>query len=200
MVGVLLKPQTFDDFVDFDDRDEVNEYEWVNGRLLLMPEPTDEHEEIIEFLSFMFELQYRRLKLAYSVRKRNALMIPGFTGRRPDVAVIHKPSDRTEAKKRGIRTVPLMLVEVASTNWSTDLVEKQEEYQALKVPEYWIVDYEGQIPAKYCDRGKGQKVIVFTLIEGEYQKEEYLPGEIVPCLTFKDLNLTVNQIINATED
>jgi Uma2 family endonuclease len=199
MLEVLLKPQSFDDFVDFDDGDEVNEYEWVDGRLVLMPEPTDEHEEILEFLSFMFELQYRRLKLGYSIRKRNALKIPGFKGRRPDIAVIQKPSDRKEGKKRGIRTVPLMVVEIASNNWSTDLVEKQEEYQLLEVPEYWIVDYEGQIPAKYCNRGKGQKVIVLTLVKGEYQSEEYLPGELVPCLTFKEMSLTVDQIINAAE-
>ena len=54
---------------------------------MLMPEPDDWHEEILEFLSFMFELQYRRNKLSYSVRKRNALMIDNVRGRRPDVVL-----------------------------------------------------------------------------------------------------------------
>jgi Uma2 family endonuclease len=56
-------------------------------------------------------------------------------------------------------------------------VEKQEEYEALQVPEYWIVDYRGQIPAKYCQRGKGKKVIVLTLEDGVYRKAEYVEGE-----------------------
>ena len=79
---------TFDEFVEFDDGNELNEYELVSGRLALMSEPSDWHEEILEFLSFMFELQYRRQKLSYSVRKRSALMIDSIRGRRPDIAVI----------------------------------------------------------------------------------------------------------------
>ena len=148
---------TFDEFVQFDDGNELNEYELVAGRLALMSEPSDWHEEILEFLSFMFELQYRQQKLSYSVRKRSALMIDSIRGRRPDIAVIDRPATRREDRQPGIRTIPRMVVEIASGNWSTDLVEKQEEYEALGINEYWIVDYRGQIPDKYCQRGKGKK-------------------------------------------
>ncbi|NET37535.1 MAG: Uma2 family endonuclease [Cyanothece sp. SIO1E1] len=90
-------------------------------------------------------------------------------------------------------------MEIASGDWSTDLVEKQEEYEALQVPEYWIVDYRGQIPAKYCQRGNGPKVIVLTLTGGVYQKMEYLQDEVVPCTTFPSLELTVDHILAAEE-
>ena len=142
---------------------------------------------------------YRRRSLRYSVRKRNALMIDNTRGRRPDVAVIDRPATRREDRQPGIRSVPRLIVEIASGNWSTDLVEKQEEYEALQVPEFWIVDYRGQIPAKYCQRGKGKKVIVLTLADGVYRKAEYLEGETVPCLTFPELGLTVEQILAAEE-
>ena len=190
---------TFDEFVQFDDGNELNEYELVAGRLALMSEPSDWHEEILEFLSFMFELQYRRQKLSYSVRKRSALMLDSIRGRRPDIAVIDRPKTRREDRQPGIRTTPRMVVEIASGNWSTDLVEKQEEYEALGVNEYWIVDYRGQIPEKYCRRGKGKKVIILKLFNGLYQKAEYLEGEVVPCFTFPELKLTVNQILAAEE-
>ena len=199
MIQTITRPLTFDEFMDVNDDNELNEYELVNGRLVLMPEPDDWHEEILEFLSFMFELQYRRFKLSFSVRKRNALLIEDARGRRPDVAVIERPATRREDRKPGIRTVPKMIVEIASGNWSTDLVDKQEEYEALQVPEYWIVDYRGQIPAKYCQRGKGKKVIVLTLENGMYQKAEYVEGEEVPCATFPELKLTVDQILAAEE-
>lgn len=199
MIQAVTRPLTFDEFIDFEHGDELNEYELVDGRLVLMPEPDDWHEEILEFLSFMFELQYRRFKLKYSVRKRNALMIENAGGRRPDIAVIERPETRREERKPGIRTIPQMIVEIASGNWSADLVDKQEEYEALGVLEYWIVDYRGRIPAKYCQRGKGKKVIVLTLEDGVYRKVEYIEGEGVPCLTFPELTLTVDQILAAEE-
>jgi Uma2 family endonuclease len=197
MVQAITQPLTFEEFIAFDDRNELHEYELVDGRLVLMPEPDDWREEILEFLSFMFELQYRHSRLNYSVRKRNALLIENTRGRRPDIAVIERPATRREERQPGIRTTPLMIVEIASGNWSTDLVEKQEEYEALGVPVYWIVDYRGQIPAKYCQRGKGKKVIELTLEQGVYQKAEYLEGEAVPCALFPELALTVDQILAA---
>ncbi|MEO0375354.1 MAG: Uma2 family endonuclease [Cyanobacteria bacterium P01_A01_bin.17] len=208
MIPAITRDLNFEAFIDVEDGNELNEFELVDGRLVLMPELDDWHEEILEFLSFMFELQYRRMRLRYSVRKRNALMIDNTRGRRPDVSVIDRPATRREDRQPGIRSVPRMIVEVASGNWSTDLVEKQEEYEALQVPEYWIVDYRGQIPAKYCQRGKGfdvsaqpnvKKVIVLTLVDGVYRKAEYVEGETVPCLTFPELELTVEQILAAEE-
>lgn len=115
MIQVVAQSLTFEEFIDFDDGNELNEYEWVDGRLVLTPEPSDLHEDL-EFLSFMFELQYRRLKLGYSVRKRNALMIDNIKGRRPDITVIERPGTRRDNRRPGIRTKPLMIVEVASSN------------------------------------------------------------------------------------
>lgn len=199
MKQTVTRSLTFDEFIEVEDGNELNEYELWDGRLILIPEPDDLHEEILEFLSFMFELQYRRYKLNYSVRKRNALMIDNTRGRRPDIAIIERPKTRKEDRQPGIRTKPLMIVEIASKNWSDDLIDKQEEYEALGVQEYWIVDYRGQIPAKYCQRGKGKKVILLTLENGVYQKSEYLEGEVIPCSTFPELELTVNQVLAAEE-
>lgn len=164
-----------------------------------MPESDDWHEEILEFLSFMFELQYRRNMLSYSVRKRNALMIDNVRGRRPDVAVIERPPTQQEDRKPGIRTIPKLIVEIASGSWSTDLIDRQGEYEALKMEVYWIVDYRGQIPAKYCLQDQGAKVVVLKLTNGIYQKTEYLQGEVVSCSMFLELKLTVDQILAAKE-
>jgi Uma2 family endonuclease len=194
----IPQPLTFKQFLDFDDGNELNEYELVAGRLVLMPEPSELHEEILEFLSFMLELTYRKSKLKYSVRKRNAVQITETQSRRPDIAIIPRPEFYLDNQPRvGIKTQPLMIVEIASFNWSTDLIDKQEEYLALGVPEYWIIDYRGQIPAKYCQRGKGKKAIILILENGEYQRSEYLEGETIPCQTFPGLTLTVDQILAA---
>ena len=197
-MNTATKSVTFEQFLNFDDHNEINEYELVDGRLVLMPEPSELHEEILEFLSFMFELTSRRQRLGYSIRKRNSLFIDETKARRPDIAVIERPKVLSSSGSiQGIRTIPFMIVEIASGNWSTDLVDKQEEFQVLGVPEYWIIDYKGQIPAKYCLRGKGKKAIALTLENGEYQRSEYLEGETIPCKTFPDLGLSVDQVLAA---
>jgi len=192
------KPLTFQEFLDFDDGNELNEYELVLGRPVLMGEPSELHEEILEFLSFMFELSYRKHKLKYSVRKRNALQINETQSRRPGLAIIQRPQFYSNDQLRmGIQTQPFMIVEIASSNWSTYLIDKQEEYLSLGVPEYWIIDYRGQIPAKYCLREKGKKVIVLKLENDDYQRSEYFEGETIPCQTFPNLTLTVDQVLAA---
>ena len=175
MMQTITRALTFDTFIEVEDGNEVNEYELINSRLVLMPESDDWHQEILEFLSFLFELQYRRLKQSYSVRKRNALLIEDARGRRPDVAVIGRPATQREDRKPGIRVVPQIVVEIASGNWSTDLVEKQEEYEAPGIPEYWIVDYRGQIRPNPVCGGQGPKMIVLACCKSSRTQSKLAP-------------------------
>lgn len=50
-----------------------------------------------------------------------------------------------------------MIVEIVSGNWGTDVVEKQEDYEALGVPEYWMLDERGQIKATIVSEGRGKR-------------------------------------------
>ena len=43
MVQIIIGPLTFEEFIDFNDGNELNEHELVDGRLVLMPEPDDWH-------------------------------------------------------------------------------------------------------------------------------------------------------------
>lgn len=195
MIQAVPRLLSFEEFLDFDDGTELNEYELVDGRLVLMPEPDDWHEAIAAFLDFMFQLSARDAGLPLTTRKRTALYLKEAYGRRPDVTVIDKP--KSYMGKKGIYTAPHLIVEIASSNWSTDLVEKLEEYEKLGVAEYWIVDYRGQISARWSQREKRPKVIVLTLENGEYKRREFVGNEVVPCLTFPTLKLTVEQILEA---
>ena len=196
--AVTFQSLTIQQFLQLVNDDDPIQYELVRGRLVAMPEPSDQHEEIVRFLDIEFALSIRQSKLNWTTRRRNLLELDPASGRRPDLAVIEKPERWRENEiEQGIKSVPYLIVEVASSNWSNDLVDKQEEYEALGIPEYWIVDYKGQIPAKYCLRGKGKKVIVLTLENGAYKRVEYVLGETVPCQTFPDLMLTVDQIVSA---
>ena len=198
----LTKPLQIEEFLELA-QDDGPQYELVDGILLQMPEPSQLHEEIVGFLDFEFKLQLRLAQdSTKTTRRRNVLVVAPATGRRPDLALITKPERWRESEiEQSITTVPLLVVEVASSNWSNDLVDKQQEYEALGVPEYWIVDYRGQIPAKYCQRGKSAKVISLSLdASGQYQKAEYVGSEVVPCKVFPSLQLTAAQIIQAGDE
>ncbi len=110
MTQSIARILTFEQFLDFDDGNELNEYELVDGRLLLMPEPSELDEAILEFLYFIFELAYRRRKLKYFVRKRNSLFIEEYKTRRPDIAITKRPKVFLDNQPvRGIKSVPLMI-------------------------------------------------------------------------------------------
>ncbi|NJP08130.1 MAG: Uma2 family endonuclease [Leptolyngbyaceae cyanobacterium RU_5_1] len=165
-----------------------------------MLEPSDLNEELIRFLDEKFSLEIRRLKHKWTTRRRRSVELDAASGHRPDLAVIERPEPVTDSVK-GIQTVPHLLVETVSPNWSSELKDKQEAYQALGVTEFWIIDYAGRIPpSRYSHRGNSKKVVVLTRTPtGEYQRNEYIGAEIVPCKTFPDIKLTANQIISGSE-
>ena len=73
MVQSIVRPLTYKAFLEFDDGNELNDYELVAGRLVLMPPPGEWNEAIAGFLDFEFTLETRRLKLPYMTRRRNPL-------------------------------------------------------------------------------------------------------------------------------
>jgi Uma2 family endonuclease len=190
---------TFEDFLEYDDGTD-HRYELVDGRVVLMPEPSDLHEDIVQFLYEQFSSEIKRLGRLWVPRRNRVIDVPGrgelANGKRPDLAIVTKALSLEEAEnRRGIRSTPHLIVEVASKNWSNDAKSKTFAYALLGVPEYWVLDYRGQIPAKDCVRGQGIKTIVFVLNGQRYDRQEYLSDEVIPCRTFSNLHLTTEQIV-----
>lgn len=45
MIPAVTRDLTFEAFIDVEDGDELDEFELIDGQLVLMPEPDDWHEE-----------------------------------------------------------------------------------------------------------------------------------------------------------
>jgi Uma2 family endonuclease len=71
------------------------------------------------------------------------------------------------------------------------------DYEALGIPEYWIVDYLGLGGSRYIGSPKQPTLSVYQLVEGEYQIKLFRESEKVESLVFPELNLTAKQIFNA---
>ena len=90
-----------------------------------------------------------------------------------------------------------LIVEVVSTNWD-DYARKSDDYEALGIPEFWIVDSQGLGGKRYIGSPKQATLSVYQLVKGEYQFLQQFRGAApVVSITFPKLTLTAEQILKA---
>jgi Uma2 family endonuclease len=181
--------------------DEEGRYELVNGEIVRIL-PIRLHETLAEFLSDTFKDEAKRAKLNYWISGR--IVVRTFTangkeqGRHPDVSVVDKTIWDANPFAYSALTEPLQLaVEIVSTNWEDDYIDKLEEYQRLGIPEYWIVDYLALGSRTYLGNPKVPTVFVFLLDEnGVYQMTSYRGTERIISRIFPELTLTGEEILD----
>lgn len=182
--------------------DEGGRYELVNGEILRTL-PTRQHEDIADFITRKFDQEVERLNLNYRVSGRvvvRTLTANGREqGRQPDVSVVDKTLWNSNLSAYTAFIEPLQLaVEIVSTNWEDDYVDKLDEYQRLGITEYWIVDYLAIASRSYLGNPKIPTIFVDQLDEtGTYQRQSYQGSDLILSPTFPELQLTVEQILTA---
>jgi Uma2 family endonuclease len=121
-------------------------------------------------------------------------------GRNPDVSVVSASLWNSNVTTYGALIEPIQLaVEVVSTNWEDDYVDKLEEYENLGIKEYWIVDYLAIAARSYLGNPKLPTVFVYEWVEGKYQVKVFTGEDRIISPTFPELNITVEQVINASK-
>jgi len=89
-------------------------------------------------------------------------------------------------------------VEVVSTNWEDDYIDKLDEYQRMGIAEYWIVDYLAIGSRDFLGNPKVPSVFVYQLDEsGQYQPTRFQGSDRIISPTFPELNLSIEQILAA---
>ncbi len=183
---------TLDDYLAYDDgRD--RRYELVHGELHPMSLGPGKHGAIIKRLERIFDQEVERTQtpwtaLAGVVGLQSPRSERWDTVRIPDLSVLTLEQwDSLQEREAVIRLsepLPLLVVEVVSDSTkSTDYRAKRAEYSVLDIPEYWIVD-----PLL-------GKVTLCTLLEGWYEAAEYEGNQSICSLTFPELALTAEQIL-----
>jgi Uma2 family endonuclease len=201
MVQLAEKLITVDCFIaDYGDRDR---YELINGELVEM-EPTGAHEQITAMISRKLNAEIDRLDLNYFIPHRCLIKLLGTeTAFRPDAIVLDQAQIASEPLwyKEPVITLGKsikLVVEVVSSNWQNDYARKVEDYALLGIPEYWIVDYLGIGGREYLGKPKQPTITICTLVGDEYQRKLFRNGERLISSIFADLQLTANQVFNAT--
>ncbi|BDA70754.1 hypothetical protein CAL7716_049200 [Calothrix sp. PCC 7716] len=203
MTQALFKPITVKDFLEWIPENSGKRYELHNGAIVEMSQPVGEHEEVTGFLNTQLVVEFTRLKLPFFIPK--TALVQSATSQStysPDILVLNKPALKSEelwAKystvERGA-SIPLV-VEVVSTNWRDDYYKKQGEYEEIKIPEYWIVDYLGLGGMKYIGDPKQPTLSIYNLVNEEYQVTQFRGDDRIVSIAFPELNLTAQQIFQA---
>lgn len=183
--------------------DGYGRYELWNGVVITM-QPTGPHEQVGGFLGMKLGVEIDRLALPYLI-PRQAIVKPIDTdqsGYNPDVIILDQAvlSEEPLWKQRSTITQGKsvrVVIEVVSTNWRDDYGHKFIDYEALGIPEYWIVDYLGLGGSRYIGSPKEPTLSVYQLVNGEYQRQLFRGSDRILSVAFPELNLTAEQVFAA---
>ena len=180
-----------------------NRYELIDGEVFDL-EPTGLHEEIAAFITTKICVQIDKTSLPWFVLQRGLLRPSnmGMTAFRPDVAVVNRDELTEELLwfDQSILTLGSSIkfvAEVVSSNWQNDYARKVEDYAALGIPEYWIADYAALGGTRHIGKPKQPTLSVCTLVNGEYEIQQFRGNQTIISLTFPDLKLTAEKVLRA---
>lgn len=194
-------PLSFDEFIARYGDD--NRYELIDGEVFDL-EPTGQHEEVAAYITTKICVQIDSIDLPWFVLQRG-LFRPSSNETiafRPDIAVVDRGGLDQEPlwSEQSILTRGSsikFLAEVVSSNWQNDYARKVEDYAALGIPEYWIVDYAGLGGIRHIGKPKQPTLSICQLVDEEYAIQLFRGSQTLISVAFPDLNLTAEQVLRA---
>lgn len=201
MTPAQTKPLTFEEFLEQYPED-GGIYELVDGEIVEM-RATRAHSNVARYIAKCFDREVERLNLGYVVERtatvRTTTKDGREQGRNPDISVIDEALWDSDLSAYAALREPLQLaVEVVSSNWRDDYIDKKDEYERLGILEYWIVDYLALASAEYIGQPKVPTVSVYRLVEGQYQVTQFRNDERIVSPTFPELEIAVASIVAAS--
>jgi len=201
MSSTLIRKLTFTEFLEQRPNDAM--YELVRGEIVKV-EPIRAHKNIARYLVKCFDREIERTYSPYIVDKD--IVIRTFNihgeeqGRNPDVSVVSASLWNANVTTYGTVIEPIQLaVEVVSTNWEDDYIDKLDEYQRLGIREYWIVDYLAIASRNYLGNPKIPTISVYQLVDRQYQIQKFTGKDRIISHTFPELNINVEQVFAASQ-
>jgi Uma2 family endonuclease len=134
-----VEPCSFEQFLAWADEDVWAE--WIDGEVFLMSPASDQHQDLVGFLSALLRLFVETHDLGWVRSAPFAMYLPNRAqSREPDLLFVRK--ERMDRVRGTHLDGPAdLVVEIVSPeSVSRDRGEKFVEYEAAGVPEYWLID------------------------------------------------------------
>jgi Uma2 family endonuclease len=200
MVQAVSQLMTFQEFLAW--KPETGRYELHDGVVIEM-QPTGPHEQVVGLLNRKLNVLIDQEELDCFIPNTAMVQPLGYeTGYKPDVLMVDRAALAQEPLWERESVITLgsavkLVVEVTSTNWPDDYARKFEDYEAMGIAEYWIVDYRGLGGRRYIGSPKQPTVTVCRLVEGMYETQLFRRGESLVSPSFPNLRLTAEQVFEA---
>lgn len=207
MVQVLQRHLSFEEFLEWYPED-GGRYELIDGEVKEMRPVGDatshrwrEHEELAGRITRMLDREIERLELPYLIPKSCCVKPEGeWDGYVPDVIVLDRRRLEEKPLWRRASTITkgataLLVVEVVSTNWQDDYARKLEDYEAMGIGEYWVVDYRALGGKRFIGDPKRPTVTVYSLMEGRYRLQQFREGSWVVSGLFPELRIEARKLL-----
>jgi Uma2 family endonuclease len=198
------KLYTFDEFIEWYPENSAVRYELYDGVIVEMPKPTGKHSNLTGSLALRLLTTIDKMgKTDIWTIPRESIIKPyrEKSGYEPDIIVLNQETIATETRWESESVIQnatsvKLIVEVVSTNWQDDYYDKRRDYEAMGIPEYWIVDYAADREREFIGYPKQRTIFVYELIDGEYVKTTFRDSDVIVSPTFPLFNLTAQQIFN----
>ncbi len=159
------EPMPYEDYLDLPDELRA---EYVDGRALVSPPPSVDHQRICLRLARVLD---DVVEAPAEVILAAGWHLPhGRSLRIPDVMVVR---DRVDGPL--VTQPPLLVIEVLSSNRRDDLVRKSTAYLEAGLDQYWIVDPRDRAMDIFARRSSGWEPVV-SLDDRHPQGTVTLPG------------------------
>ncbi|HEY9701180.1 MAG TPA: Uma2 family endonuclease, partial [Allocoleopsis sp.] len=140
---------TFDDYRNYQSNDDTL-YELFRGQLIPMPNPTDLHNRICEYIVYQLKHYFTRNNINLITSTTTGVRTEINSSRIPDIVVAHREIWQIMSNRKGAAIfdfgdVPRLVIEVTSQNWRDDYIRKRSEYALIDIPEYWIIDPQQEV-------------------------------------------------------
>jgi Uma2 family endonuclease len=170
--GITMSPEEFDAIVDFDDD---YRYELVHGVLVVHAIPSTGETGPNDKLGYLLQL--------YQATHPQGHIIDGTLyeqhirtrdSRRRADRVIWTGLGRAPNVREDIPTIAIEFVSAGRRDWRRDYIEKRNEYLAVGIKEYWVIDrFERRMTVYRPPLGSKSETVI---LEGEVYRTEVLPG------------------------
>ncbi|MUG94576.1 Uma2 family endonuclease [Scytonema sp. UIC 10036] len=199
-----VKLYTFDEFIEWYPENSEFRYELHDGVIIEMPKPRGKHSNLTGSLSGRLMTTIDKIgKTDIWTIPRESIVKPyrDKSGYEPDIIVLNQETIGTETRWESESVIQnatsvKLIVEVVSTNWQDDYYDKRRDYEAMGIPEYWIVDYAALGGREFIGYPKQPTIFVYELIDEEYVKTTFRDSDVIISPTFPQFNLTAKQIFN----
>jgi len=174
-------PLTYDDYLVMPD--DGKRYELIEGELFVCPAPTTRHQTVSRRLQFALMEALEKPGLAQIFDAPTDLVLSRTNVVQPDLIIIGAAKFHL-ITKRAIEGVPDVAVEILSpSSEDRDRFIKRKLFERLQIPEYWVVDPEGNT------------LTVHRFHEGGYGlRATYDPTGILECPEFPALQVPLDEV------